>query len=143
MTYASSIIIAAAKDMPKVADKVISPPMLYWVFWAILILVMALLVAYIIEMRRVEISSGLQLSQIFNLRHHEGHGYNKSIYDGLTFAGIVSALALGAFAITFSNEFYKYTKYYEHPVIGVIRFIVMAITALLLMYYAINGRHDH
>ena len=125
MTYASSIIIAAAKDMPKVADKVISPPMLYWVFWAILILVMALLVAYI------------------KMRRHEGHGHKKSIYDGLTFAAIVSALALGAFAITFSNEFYKYAKYYEHPVIGVIRFIVMAITALLLIHYAIKGRHDH
>ncbi|ATZ61572.2 MAG: hypothetical protein BME93_05840 [Methanosarcinales archaeon Met12] len=102
------------------------PPVLYWVFWSILAVLIILLMKYIIETRR-----------------HEEHGHKKSIYDGLTFAGIVSALALGAFAITFSSEFYKYAKYYEHPAIGVIRFIVMAITALLLMHYAVKGRHDH
>lgn len=101
--------------------------MIYWVFWVILALVMALLVAYIINT---------------NTQTYEEHRdkKKKSVYDGLAFAGILSALVLSAFAITLSPEFYIYSKYFEHPVIGVIRFIVMMIIALLLMYYAIKGK---
>jgi len=111
------------------------PPLLYWVFWAILVVLIILLVKYLIERRRHEAQG--------ETHSRDEYGQKKPIYDRLTFAAIVSALVLGAFAITFSNEFYKYAKYYEHPVIGVIRFILMAITALLLIYYAIKGRDNH
>ncbi len=90
MTYASSIFHAAAKGGPGAADTGTSPPLLYWVFWAMLLLAMALLVAYIME-----------------VRHHAGHEHKKLVYEGLLFAGIVSALVFGAFIITFSNEFYE------------------------------------
>ena len=103
--------------------------MIYWMFWAILALVMALLIAYMIN-----------TNTNTNTRTYEVNRHEKSIYDGLAFAAIVSALALSAFAITLSPEFYIYSKYFEHPVIGLIRFIVMMIIALLLMHYAIKGK---
>lgn len=102
--------------------------MIYWVFWVILALLMALLVAYIIN-----INTTTTLT-------YECHRREKSVYNGLAFAGIVSALGVSAFAITLFPEFYIYSKYFEHQVIGVIRFIVMIIIALLLIHYAVTGR---
>lgn len=126
MLHASLIIHAAANGEPGAIETGTSPPMLYWMFWAMLLLTMALLVAFVMEVRQ-----------------HPGQGHKKPVSEGLVFAGIISALVFGAFIITFSNEFNKYSNYYEPPTISIVRFIMMAVTALLLTYYAIRGRDDH
>ena len=109
--------LAAAKDVPTIAEA--SPPTSYWVLWVIVALIIILLIVY-------------------TLRGHKKHGY-----EGLAFAGIVSALALAAFAIMMSEAVSEYAKHHESPVISLGRFLILVIAATLLVYYAVKGRHEH
>lgn len=108
-----SLLLAAAKDVPKVAEA--SPPALYWVLWVMVALIIILLMTYM-------------------LRGHKKH-------EGFVFAGIISALALAAFAIMMSEEVGEYAKHHEPPVISLGRFLILVIAATLLVYYAVKGRH--
>jgi len=112
------LIFATAEVSHEVHEPSVSPTMLYllyWLFWAALLVTIVLLAAY---------------------TRHAGKA------EDIEFAFLITIIA--SIVIIISRE-KAVAEYMEHlpSVIGYITFVVMMIATALLVFYAVEGRHAH